>query len=277
MAASTKADNQAPIQRSDPTVTTSLDKPEASKKKPFLEHLEDLRRALLWSLISLAVGIGIAVPLAPRILQWLMVPLKQAGVADPGKFLKVLSVSGGFSVAMKIMLWSGVLIALPGIVAAVGAFVFPGLTRKERKAVLSASGFAVILFVGGVWVGYYPTLPFALQWFFQLNSWLGVSCDFVDLSDYIRFALQLLICFGLGFELPLLILVLGYIGIIKSDMLRKYRRHAIIVLLFIAAAITPGPDPVSMTVVATPMIILYEICVWLIWAKEKARRSETGS
>jgi sec-independent protein translocase protein TatC len=245
-----------------------------SGKKSFLEHLEDLRCAILWSLVSLAVGIAVAIPLAPRIMQLLMVPLKQAGVSNPEAFLKVMSVSGGFSIATKIVMWSGVLIGMPGIVAALGWFVLPGLTQREHKAVLIATGSAVILFAGGVLVGYYPTLPFALRWFFQLNKWLGVSCDFVDLSDYVRFALQLLICFGLGFELPLVVLALGYVGIVKSEKLRYYRRHAIVVLMFVAAAITPGPDPVSMLVVAAPMLILYEICIWLIWAKEKSRTAD---
>jgi sec-independent protein translocase protein TatC len=243
-------------------------------KKSFIEHLEDLRRAILWSLVSLATGVAVAIPLAPRIMQLLKEPLRQAGISDPDAFLKVLSVSGGFSIAMKIMLWSGLLISVPGIIVAIGWFIFPGLTKREHKAVLFASGFAFFLFAGGVLIGYYPTLPLALKWFFQFNKWMGVTCDFVDLGDYITFALQLLICFGLAFELPLLILVLGYIGIIKSDKLRYYRRHAIVGLMCVATVITPSPDPISMLVIAVPMIILYEVCIWLIWAKEKSRLTE---
>ena len=254
-------------------MTDWQDKPETGKKS-FMEHLEDLRSAILWSLVSLAVGVAVAVPLAPLVMRRLMEPLLHAGVSNPETFLKVMSVSGGFSVAMKIMLWSGLLIATPGIVAAIGWFVFPGLTQREHKAVLFASAFAVVLFAGGVLIGYYPTLPFALRWFFRFNKWMGVDCEFIDLSDYVKFALQLLICFGLAFELPLLVLALGYVGIIKSAKLRYYRRHTIVGLMFAATVVTPSPDPVSMLAVATPMIVLYEICIWLIWAKEKSRMTE---
>ncbi len=238
--------------------------------KPFLEHLQDLRRAILWGLAFLVLGMIVAIPLAPWVMEVMKVPLaKAAPQVDPEKFLRVLTVTGGFSLAMKIILWSGVLISLPFILCAIGTFVFPGLTARERKAILCATGFATVLFVGGVVGGYFFVLPVGLQVMFEINRWIGVSCEFVDVGDYVTFVLQVLICFGLAFELPVVLVVLGNLGIVSSDFLRKGRRAAIVILLIVAMVLTPTTDAVSMLVMAVPMILLYELCIWLVWWKEK--------
>ena len=100
--------------------------------KPFLAHLEDLRLAMLWSVAALAAGMAVILPLAPLVLGWLQRPLAAAGI-DPAEFLKVIRVTGGLSITLRIVLWAGILVALPFILVAVGWFVFPGLKRRERN------------------------------------------------------------------------------------------------------------------------------------------------
>lgn len=240
----------------------------AENSKTFLEHLGDLRKMLLWSLAFLAIGAAIAIPLAPIIFEWLILPIRRAGVANPERFLRVFTLTGGFSLAMQVVFWTALLLSVPFIVGAIGWFVVPGLTERERKTVLRASGFAVFLFAAGVWTGYAFILPTAIRWLLGVNVWLGVNCEFLDTSDYIRFVLQLLICLGLAFELPVLIVILGRFGILTSNTLREYRRHAIVLLLIAAMVLTPGPDPVSMIIVSIPLVVLYEICIWIVRGME---------
>jgi len=238
--------------------------------KPFLEHLDDLRKTIVRSAALLVAGMLIAIPVAPRVLHLTKVPLIKAGM-DPDVFLKVIRVAGGLSIAMRVIFWSGLLISIPFIILVVGSFVFPGLKRKERQAILHSSGFAVALFAGGVCMGYFVTMPVALRMMFRINAWMRVSCEFVELGDYVSFVLRLLIAFGLAFELPVVIVVLGSIGVVSSDQLRARRRHVIVGLLIAAMLLTP-PDPLTQIMMAGPLVLLYELCIWVVWFRERARR-----
>ncbi len=236
--------------------------------KPFLDHLEDLRRTIIYSLGALVVGMLVAAPLAPRLLGLLREPLRHV-TENPDAFLRSLEVGGAFSVGMRIAFWAGLLFSTPFIFVFVAGFVFPGLTEREKRAVINASGFAVVLFAFGVYLGYKLTLPAALSIMFGMHSWLGIRAEWT-VTSYVAFASQLLIGFGLVFELPALLLVLGKLGIVNSGQLRQYRRHAIIAALIIGMVLTP-PDIFSQLLMAIPLILLYEICLWLVWASERRK------
>ena len=240
--------------------------------KSFLEHLEDLRSSILWCGGFIVGGIVVAAPLVPEILALLKQPLVKAGV-DPESFLRIIEVTGGFSVAMRVMLWSSLLISLPGVVFSVAHFVFPGLTLRERRTVRHSLVFATMLFVVGVCMGYFMTLPVAIRMMLRINVWLGVDAEFVELSNYVAFVLKLLIAFGLAFELPVVVLALGSLGIVTSGQLRKKRRHVIIFLLVLSMFLTPQ-DPITMLLMAVPLTLLYELCIWLIWVREKRTRGD---
>ena len=253
----------------------SMTSPDESTKdltKPFVEHLDDLRKTILWCAVSLLIGMCIAVPLAPWIKHALEIPVMKAG-KNPAEYLKILKVAGGLHLALKLIFWSGLLFSAPFIVFAIGSFVFPGLTDRERKAIQRSSGFAVALFVAGVSMGYFVTLPVALQVMFKINAWLGETSEFVELGDYVAFVLKLLIAFGLMFQLPVILLALGSVGIISSQQLREKRRHVIVGLLVVAMLLTP-PDPLTQLLMAGPMVILYEACIWMIWLKERRNADE---
>jgi sec-independent protein translocase protein TatC len=250
-----------------PSDTTAMpDGPEIVK--PFLAHLEDLRVTILRCVVALAVGVSIAIPLMPRALTWLKAPLRSV-TDNPDQFLRSLEVSGAFTVSMNMALWMGLLFSSPFLLLFLGAFIFPGLTGSERKAVLHASGFAVALFTLGVLFGYQFTLPAALKMMFGMHTWLGIRPEWT-VTSYVTFALQLLIGFGLVFEMPTILLALGKLGIVSSLQLRSMRRHAVVVILIVAAALTP-PDVFSQVLMALPLVGLYELCIWMVWMDERRK------
>jgi len=215
----------------------------------------------------------IAIPLAPYALALVKIPLRQAG-KDPDQFLRVIEVTGGVSIAMTLVLWLGALLSAPFIFFLVCQFVFPGLTAKERRAVLHSVGFAVGLFAAGVVVGYVMLLRVTLQWMFALNDWLGVKLEFVLVNDYVSFVLKLLLALGLTFEFPVVILVLARLGLVTARALAAKRRHVIILALVVSAIVTPTVDPVTQSLFAAPLYLLYEMCIWLTWLMERKRGAE---
>jgi sec-independent protein translocase protein TatC len=247
--------------------------PDGQGVKPFLAHLEDMRSTLIRCVVALAVGMAIAIPLTPQIMALLERPLRTV-TDNPGQFLRSLEVAGAFTVSMKIALWAGLLFSSPFLLLFIGAFIFPGLTRKEKRAVINASGFAIVLFVAGVLFGYTFTLPAALKIMFGMHGWLGIRPEWT-VTSYVTFALQLLIGFGLVFELPTILLTLGKLGIINSLQLRTMRRHAIVIILIVAAALTP-PDVFSQLLMALPLVALYELCIWLVRLDERRKKVENA-
>jgi sec-independent protein translocase protein TatC len=245
--------------------------PEKQTLKPFFHHLEDLRRALVWSLSALLIGMVVSGYFAPALFKILKAPLKGV-VPNPDTFVRTLDVTGGMNVAMQTIVWGGALFSAPVIVFSLCWFVFPGLTRRERRMALGGLIFAGILFVTGVLMGYFMALTPALEVMIWFNSWMGIGIEYFTVTSYIGFVLKLLLSFGLTFELPVVILVLGHLGIINSTHLRDKRRHAIIIILILAAIISPTQDPFCQLILAVPLIALYELCVWIIWAKEMRKK-----
>ncbi len=248
----------------------------ADKPKPFLDHLEELRWTIIGCLAALILCMAVAAPLAPRILKLLRAPLA-ATLCQSEQFLQSLEITGGFAVALQIAFWSGLILSAPFILLLIARFVFPGLKQRERRALSGALVLAVLLFVFGVILGYMLVLPVALRVMFCIHQWMGIQVWWT-INSYISFAMQLLIVFGLAFELPMIILALGYIGVLSSTILQAKRRHAIVILLILAMVLTPGPDVLSQMVMAVPMLLLYELCILIIrWFERRQSRDEFGS
>lgn len=244
--------------------------------KPFLDHLEDLRVTLIRAAIAMAVGMVIAFPLAPRILGWLQAPL--TGVdAHHDRMLQSMEVSGAFIAAMRMAFWSGLLISMPALVFIFGAFIIPALKPSEKKLAVQAGILGSFLFIFGVVFGYIYTLPFALSAMYLLHDWMGVSALWT-VDSYVSFTTQLLIAFGLAFEIPMVLLILGRMGIISGEWLRVHRRHAVVAALIIACILTP-PDVVSQVIMTIPLVIMYEGCIWIVraWDKKKLESQAVAS
>lgn len=237
------------------------------ERKPFLEHLEDLRRVLIRSALAMLAGMVVALIYTPQILAALKQPLHGL-VENPDVFLRSIEVAGAFTATLRIAFWSGLVLAAPLLVLIIGAYLVPALTPAERRAISGVGVMSLVLFAVGVWMGYRFTLPFALRAMFGLHGWIGVAAEWT-LTSYVTFATQLLIAFGLSFELPVVLLVLGRLGLISSATLRTYRRHAIVGILTLAMVLTP-PDVFSQILMGVPLILLYEACIWVIWSWERA-------
>lgn len=249
--------------------TLNRDHESTDGEKPFFDHLHDLRTTIIQCLAALTIGILIAVPAAPRLLDMLEAPLRKAG-KDPDTFLVIFRVVEPFSITMKITFWGGLILALPFVLYFIARFVFPGLLARERKAVLWSLGVGAVLFAAGVTMGYVLTLPVALKVMFRIGEWLGKSPPFIELSNYVSFTLRLLVAFGCAFELPVVVLALGRLKLVASSQLREKRRHVIVAIMVLAMLLTPS-DPYTMILMALPLAALYEICIWIIWGWERKK------
>ena len=233
-----------------------------------LEHLDDLRICVVrclaaWFAATLAVA-----PLAPRVLDILLRPLALAG-HDPDALVRGQQLGIGFAILFRIMLWGGLLLSLPFLLFFLAQFIFPGLTPRERRAVRAALLLASLLFLGGVWLAYQTTLALAIRALFQVNEWMGIAIWPLQLEAYTALIVKTLLAFGIAFQLPIVLLALGFMGIVSARMLRSRRRHAIVVIFILAAILTP-PDPVSQIIMAIPMCLLYECCILLIALRKES-------
>lgn len=233
--------------------------------RPFLEHLIELRDCVVRCALAWAACEILILPFAPRITQWLMAPAQQSKDMIQG-----LTWTAGFDILFKIMLWGGTALSLPFLLFFIMRFVFPGLKRSERFIIVFSLCASTVLFGGGVWMAYAKTLNIAFKVFQQVNNWMGIKVEILTLDKHIEIVIKTIIAFGLAFQLPLLLLVLGWIGIVPSAALRKRRRLAVVVIFILAMVLTP-PDPVSQLVMAIPMCVLYELCIWIIRLREIAR------
>ncbi len=249
----------------------------ADKEQSILEHLEEFRRMLIRCLLALVAAMGICVPLAKPLLRWMQAPLLQVAARNHQAFaLITTSPVEGFMQLMKVIFASGVLLSLPFMVYFAARFVFPGLKPQERKWLVYGGLAGAGLFAFGVAFCYIITLPVAVKVMFYFNDYLGTTANW-KIDAYLGFTLQLLIGFGLAFELPLILLLLGSLGIVSTAQMRKYRRHVIVAILVIAMVLTP-PDVASQMQMAIPLYLLYELCILILSLRERRiRKPEEGT
>jgi sec-independent protein translocase protein TatC len=187
---------------------------------------------------------------------------------DPDTFLIVPEAMGGIGLAVKAAFWSGLLIASPFITFFIGAFIFPGLLKQEKRVLFACSGIAVFLSAFGVWLGYTYCIEYAFSFVFMLEEWMGIQREFMYITSYNTVVIRLLIAFGISFELPLLLYALGVLGLVRTKMLRHYRRHVFVGILTLSMILTPT-DPFSMVIMAVPLYVFFEITMLLLRIREK--------
>ena len=232
--------------------------------RPLLEHLLALRDMLVFAAISWAICVVVAGVFSPQILQWLKSP-----AATSEKMLQGLDLTSGFSTMMSIAVWGGTALAFPFIVYSILRFVFPALTRREKFVLMSILVSGTALFTVGVGLAYEKTLPLVVTAFRSINAWVGLPVTTIRIEGYISIVLKTIIAFGMVFQMPLVLFVLGWFGIVTSAGLRAKRRIAVVMAFALAMFLTP-PDPMSQIIMALPLCLLYELSIWAIWLKEKA-------
>jgi len=242
------------------------------KEMPFLDHLEELRWRLLKSIISVLVMMIICFFFSDYILQALLYPGKNI---DPPVPLQVLKVQTVFIIKLEIALFAGIILSLPVIFYQLWEFLAPGLLQKERKILPAVVFASVTCFIVGGAFAYFIIIPYALQFFLSLAP-VEIENN-IALDFYIGFLLRLIIVFGVVFELPMLSLILTKFGILTPQFMRKYRKYAIVGAFILGAILTP-PDPTTQILLAVPIILLYELSIFISYfftsKAEKAQESE---
>jgi sec-independent protein translocase protein TatC len=242
------------------------------EKQPFLAHLEELRKRLIGCAIAVGVGFAISYVFSERFFRILISPLKaQLPQEDRLIFTNLPEM---FFVYLKTAFIAGILMASPFIFYHLWMFVAPGLYQKEKKFVIPFVVFSTILFVGGSLFGYFVVFPFGFKFF------LGFANEYIQalpsVKQYFSFAVKLLFAFGVIFELPVVVFFLAKIGLIDAHLMRRQRKYAILLTFVVAAILTP-PDVVTQCMMAGPLIILYEISIFVakIAGRKKVAEEDT--
>lgn len=227
---------------------------------PFLDHLEELRRRIIWSLVALVAlsVIGFFVVTELDVIGILERPFHQV---LPGQDLRYTSPTTPVVVTFKLAFVVGFILALPIIAYQAWAFFSPALYEHERKFVVPAIGVGFVLFLAGIAMAYFLVLPLGLRFLigFQAESLTPI----ITVDEYLRFATRLILAFGLIFEMPVVLVLLSFLGVVTPAGLRHYRRHALVVLAIAAAVLTPA-DVGTMFMLLVPMLLLYELSIWLV-------------
>jgi len=244
----------------------------SDEKQPFLSHLEELRKRLVASAIAVGCGFVVAYFFAERLFQLLVLPLKE--VMPEGNHLIFTNLPEMFFTYLKVAFLTGVLAAAPVIFYQMWMFIAPGLYQREKKYVIPFVVISTILFVGGSLFGYFIVFPFGFKFF------LGFANETVkalaSVKEYFSFSIKLLLAFGIVFELPVVIFFLTKIGLVTPELLKKQRKYAILLTFVLAAILTP-PDVITQCMMAGPIILLYEIGIFVSkTARQKTEEKKEG-
>lgn len=224
-----------------------------------VEHLDELRRRIMISVIAIGVGVAVAFIEKDWVFRIIMAPLDRA-LGKPSTLL-TLSPTEPFMSVLKVSIYFGLLLALPILLWQVWAFIMPALYENEKKRVLPYVLFTTVLFAAGVVFGYYVVLPIGLRFL------VGYGGDIFNqqqrAGEYISFVTLFLLAFGVVFEMPAVMVLLGSAGIVSHRRMRSSRKYALIGIAFAAMVLTPSQDPVSMLLMMGPLVLLYELGIVL--------------
>ncbi|MDB4880770.1 MAG: Sec-independent protein translocase, TatC subunit, partial [Gemmatimonadetes bacterium] len=229
---------------------------------PFLDHLEELRWRIIWSLAALVVGVcvGFLIVFRLNLLTWMQGPILPF---LQGRRLVYTNPSDGFSIAFQTAIVIGLVVALPLILYQLWLFLSPALHRHEKKVVLPAILGIVLLFVAGAALAWYFVLPMTLGFMFSIGN--DAFDSMITAREYFGFVTSMVFAMGAVFELPVVILLLSLFGLVTPQMLGRFRKHAMVGSYLVAAIITPGDLFISSVMLMVPLYLLYEFSIALSW------------
>jgi sec-independent protein translocase protein TatC len=243
---------------------------DTSKTMPIMGHLGELRRRITYCAIVVLVFVIAAFIKKDWVFYVLRRPLEGTHVDK----LTTLGVTEAFMQILKVSIYTGLIIALPFILYQFWAFVMPALYEREKRNVLPYTAATTVLFLGGVVFAYFVVLPVGLK--FLVGYGNDMFNQLLQADRYITFVVTFLLAFGVVFELPLVMLLLAWAGMVDHVRMRKVRKYAIVVEAVVATVLTPSQDPLSMALMLVPLILLYEVGIWLakLVAKRRAKREQ---
>jgi len=257
------------------SATAEVEQPELAEKEiddrpaDLTEHLEELRTRIVRSLFAIFVGWVAGYILFPAVYHLVSLPLEEPLRKVQGSTV-FLHFADPFFLRLKLSFVVGLIFAAPYVTFQIWAFVAPGLTRSERRVVKMFIPFSGLLFVMGVVLGYL-FLPAAIRWFLSYLNDYGNATLLQNPLSYVLLAVKILLAFGLSFQLPIVLIILAKLGLVTSSRLLTYWRHAIIVIFTLAAIVTPTNDPLSLMVMALPMVFLYFLTIGVVKRMESNR------
>ncbi len=235
------------------------------EKQTILEHLEELRKSLIISVIAIIIAAIASFSFNEQILAIITQPLTSLN-----ENLVVTGVTEAFFVKLKLAFLSGFIIASPVVLWSFWNFFKPALYPSERKYIYVLLPVSLLLFAVGVLFSYFGILHLVLKFFIYIAGDTLETMFKVD--QYVAFVMAFTIPFGIVFELPVIVYFLTIIGVIRYELLANNRKYALLIIVILAAALTPGPDPVSQMMMAVPVYLLFEISIWISkWAGRKKR------
>lgn len=245
-----------------------------ASRAPLLDHLIELRTRIIRSLIAFLLAFLVCYFFAKNIYGFLSQPLANALKGQPNNHMIYTAVYETFFTYVKVGMFGALCIAFPYMATQIWLFIAPGLYRHERRAFLPFLAATPLMFLAGAAFVYYVMLPTALRFFLSFQS-TGESGGMpielqAKVADWLSFVMTLIFAFGFCFELPVLLMLLGRVGIVTSAALRKARRYGIVGIFVVAAVVTP-PDVFSQLSLALPLVALYEVSIWGVWLMEKRR------
>jgi sec-independent protein translocase protein TatC len=241
----------------------------------FLDHLEELRKRIVYSIIAVGVGTGLSWGYRERIYAVMQKPIMDAlrnhGLAEK---LVYLNPTDPFNLYLKIAILAGLFLTSPFVLYQVWMFISPGLYRKEKRYVMPFMVSTITLFTLGGYFGYRIAYPRALDFFIGFS---GQFQPMITVGEYTQLFLSIVLGMGLIFEMPILVFFLAFMGIMTPSFMVKNFRYAILVIFVLAAIVTPTPDIVNMCVFAAPMLALYALSIgvaWVVHPKQRQARKE---
>ncbi len=237
------------------------------EKLPLTSHLEELRKRLIRILIAVGIGFFACYYFKEYLFKIITQPLVQ--VLPKNSHMIFTGLPEAFFIYMKIAFFASLFLTSPYIFYQIWRFIAPGLYPAEKRHVIPFVISSTSLFVAGVLFGYFLALPPAFEFFVAFSS--DFLKPMISFREYLSFSLKMLLAFGVSFEMPVFIFFMARLGIVNAKMLRKQRRYAILVIFIVAAVLTPSPDAFSQILMAVPLMILYEISIFLSKYAEKKR------
>ena len=235
-----------------------------------LTHLTELRQRLIRTILAILIGMGVAYGFAEEIYRFLVAPLANAYGEGQGRLIYTGLTEAFFSY-LKLAFYAGFALAFPYIAWQFYAFAAPGLYKQEKTALWPFLLLAPFLFAAGASLAYYGVFPLAWQFFLSFEAAATPDALAIELetrvSEYLTLVLQLMLAFGLAFQMPIVLMLLTKAGLITPNSLKKHRRYAIVGMAIAAALFTP-PDVISQIALAVPLLLLYEVAILLCqWVK----------
>jgi sec-independent protein translocase protein TatC len=243
---------------------------------PLIEHLTELRTRIIWSIFAFLVCMVCVFPLSKNIFTFLAMPITDLLASkNEANDLIFTGLQQGFMVNVKISFFGGFIVAFPFIGFQIWRFIAPGLYKKEKLAFLPFLISSPILFFIGAAFAYYTVLPLAFNFFlsFQntsdLNDLVGIKY-LGTINEYLSLTMRFILAFGICFQLPVLLTLMGKAGLVSSLSLTKIRKYAIVTILVVAAIVTP-PDVITQIILFSVVYSLYEVSILLVRLVEKKR------